>query len=149
MKNINKIKERIKEDIKRYYSVAFAFLVYNIIVRKIFNAFCPFLITTGFPCAGCGMTRAVLYILTGRIERGIHLNPTAPIWILLIIWFLGSRYLMGITPKCAKLLLSVAALITFGVYLYRMINFFPDTPPLVFYRNNLISRALSIINGGQ
>ena len=137
------MRERLKADIKRYYPAAIALLIYNVIARKIFHAFCPFLIATGFPCAGCGMTRAAFFILTGRMQRGMRLNPAAPMWILFILWFLGIRYLKGHAPKCANLILAAIALITLGIYVYRMAYFFPGSPPLVFYRNNLISRVLT------
>ena len=119
-----------------------AFLLYNIVVRTIFHAYCPFLIVTGFPCAGCGMTRAVFYILTGRIGRGMALNPAAPLWIVFLLLFFVERYVRGRMPGYIKLALVFVVLATFGIYLYRMICQFPGSPPLVYYRNNLIARTL-------
>lgn len=139
--------KRLINDLKAFYPAIIAFAIYNIIVRKMFHAYCPFLILTGFPCAGCGMTRAVFYILTGRIRRGMALNPAAPMWIVFLLWFFAERYLRGRTPKYVKAVLAMVVVITFGIYLYRMIHFFPGSPPLVFYRNNLISRALRMMNG--
>ncbi|MCD8039455.1 MAG: DUF2752 domain-containing protein [Lachnospiraceae bacterium] len=136
--------DRLKKDIKSFYPAILLFELYNIIVRLLFHAYCPFLIVTGFPCAGCGMTRAVFYILTGRFARGMELNPAAPLWILFIIWFFAERYLRGRTPRALKPVLAVVAAVTFGIYLYRMICFFPGNPPMVFYRNNLISRILRL-----
>lgn len=141
------MKDRLKKDLKTFYPAAIVLVIYNIIVRKIFHAYCPFLIATGFPCAGCGMTRAVFFILKGEIKRGMSLNPAAPLWIIFLIWLFGERYLRGRTSKHVKAALAVVVLVTLGIYIYRMINFFPGSPPLVFYRNNLISRALRIING--
>ena len=134
-------------DIKAFYPAVIVFVMYNVIVRKIFHAYCPFLIATGFPCAGCGMTRAVFYILTGRIKRGMALNPAAPMWIGFLLWFFVERYLRGRTPKHVKAVIAIVVVITLGIYLYRMIMFFPGSPPLVFYRNNLISRMLRRMNG--
>lgn len=139
--------EQLKKDIRGFYPAAIAFFIYNLVVRTIFHAYCPFLITTGFPCPGCGMTRAVFYLLTGRIERGMSLNPAAPLWIALIVYFFIERYLRRRTLKYVKIALAVVVVITFGIYLYRMVHFFPGSPPLVFYRNNLISRALRMIRG--
>lgn len=139
--------KRLINDLKAFYPAIIAFAIYNIIVRKMFHAYCPFLILTGFPCAGCGMTRAVFYILTGRIRRGMALNPAAPMWIVFLLWFFAERYLRGRTPKYVKAVLAMVVVITFGIYLYRMIHFFPGSPPLVFYRNNLISRMLRRMNG--
>lgn len=141
------MKDRLKKDLKTFYPAAIVLVIYNITVRKIFHAYCPFLIATGFPCAGCGMTRAVFFILTGEMKRGMSLNPAAPLWIIFLIWLFVERYLRGRTSKHVKAALAAVVLVTFGIYIYRMINFFPGSPPLVFYRNNLISRALRIING--
>ncbi|MDE7265945.1 MAG: DUF2752 domain-containing protein [Lachnospiraceae bacterium] len=139
------MKERIKADIRNFYPAVIVFAIYNLVARSIFHAYCPFLITTGFPCPGCGMTRAAFYLLTGRFNRGMSLNPAAPLWIAFIVCFFIERYLRGRTPKYMKILLAVVVLITVGIYLYRMAHFFPGSPPLVFYRNNLISRTLRII----
>lgn len=134
--------KRLAKDIKAFYPAVIAFGIYNFVVRKIFHAYCPFLILTGFPCAGCGMTRAIFFILTGRIKRGMALNPAAPMWILFLVWFFIERYFRGRTPKYTKVVLAVVVLVTFGIYVYRMVNFFPGSPPLVFYRNNIISRIM-------
>ena len=139
------MKERMKADIRNFYPAVIVFVIYNLVVRNIFHAYCPFLITTGFPCPGCGMTRAAFYLLTGRFNRGMSLNPAAPFWIAFIVCFFVERYVRGRTPKYMKILLAVVVLITVGIYLYRMVHFFPSSPPLVFYRNNLISRTLRII----
>lgn len=61
---------RIWKDIKNFRAAACFIAVYNVAARMLFDAFCPQLILTGLPCAGCGMTRAVFYILTGRLARG-------------------------------------------------------------------------------
>lgn len=77
----------------------------------------------------------------------MSLNPAAPLWIALIVYFFIERYLRRRTLKYVKIALAVVVVITFGIYLYRMVHFFPGSPPLVFYRNNLISRALRMIRG--
>lgn len=85
--NIKSIWKRIVLDIKNYYIAILLFAALNIVVRTVFHAFCPFLIITGFPCAGCGMTRAVICFLTGQFTRGMNLNPAAPFWIAWIAFF--------------------------------------------------------------
>lgn len=143
MRNTRIILERIWNDIKRFRAAILALFLYNVIARSVFHAFCPQLILTGFPCAGCGMTRAVFYILTGRFARGMHLNPAAPLWILFLVWFFGNRYIRGSHPKSTQLWLGLVCFATLAIYLYRMLNFFPGEPPLVYYRNNLLRRLLA------
>ncbi|MDE6620656.1 MAG: DUF2752 domain-containing protein [Lachnospiraceae bacterium] len=134
--------ERIWKDIKTFWIAILVLILYNVIVRSVFHAFCPQLILTGFPCAGCGMTRAVFYILTGRFARGMRLNPAAPLWIVFLCWFFANRYLRGVHPKSAKLCLGLVCAATLAIYGYRMLHFFPGEPPMVYYQNNILRRLL-------
>lgn len=142
MQNARTVFSRLWSDIKRFWVAIFLVILYSVIVRRVFHAFCPQLILTGFPCAGCGMTRAVFCIMTGRFTRGMQLNPTAPLWILFLGWFFINRYLRGVRPKSTTLWLGLVCAVTLGVYLYRMFHFFPGEPPMVYYRNNILRRLL-------
>lgn len=139
--DFGEIWKRIFLDIKNYYLALILFLIYNIVIRMVFDAFCPFLIVTGFPCAGCGMTRAVFYILTGQIARGMQLNPTAPLWMAWIALFLYNRYVRGKSSKWITRVLILVAAITLAVYIYRMITQFPGNPPMTYYKNNIITKC--------
>lgn len=143
MRKIQVVLERVWRDIKSVRIAILALLLYNVIVRSVFHAFCPQLILTGFPCAGCGMTRAVFYILTGRFGRGMQLNPAAPLWILFLIWLFINRYLRGVHSKNTTLWLCFVCAATFGIYLYRMLHFFPGDPPLVYYSNNILRKIFT------
>lgn len=142
MQMIQIIINRIWNDLKNFRAAILALLLYNIIIRSMFDAFCPQLILTGFPCAGCGMTRAVFCILTGQFVRGMQLNPAAPLWILFLGWFFANRYVRGVCAKHTTLWLGLVCAATLGIYLYRMLHFFPGDPPLVYYRNNILRKLL-------
>ena len=144
---LGKICGRAAKDIKDYYIAIILFIAYNIIVRKIFHAFCPFWIITGFPCAGCGMTRAVFYLLTGRFSRAMNLNPAALLWLAFIIWFFYMRYVKGKTPRRAMMWLGIVCAATLAIYMYRMIIYFPSYPPLVYNRRNLMLRFIGLLQG--
>lgn len=143
--NIKSIWKRVVTDIKDYYIAILLLIVLNIVVRKVFHAFCPSLIVTGFPCAGCGMTRAVYYILTGRFKRGMNLNPAAPLWIGWIAYFLINRYILGKNSKWIMRFLAAICVITLALYLYRMFTQFPGDPPMTYYRNNIMSKYSTIL----
>lgn len=135
--------ERIWKDIKNFRVAILALILYNVFARSVFHAYCPQLILTGFPCAGCGMTRAVFYILTGSFARGMRLNPAAPLWILFLGWFMLNRYLRGVSPKSVYVWLGLVCAATLMIYLYRMLQYFPGEPPLVYYRNNILRRVVA------
>lgn len=139
MRKLKLIAARIIKDIKDLKIAILAFVIYSIIIRKIFKAFCPLLIITGFPCAGCGMTRAMYCLVTLQLKRAISLNPASPLWLMFVIWFMWNRYVRGIfNKKKTTIFLSVVCIITLVIYIYRMINFFPGHPPMVYYKNNII-----------
>jgi len=59
---------------------------------------CPFRIITGYPCPGCGCTRAVLNIFKGDIKKSIEYNPIPLIALILIVEESVSYCIFGKTP---------------------------------------------------
>lgn len=133
------ILKRVLADIKQYKLAFILFAIYNVIVRKFFHAFCPFLITFGIPCAGCGLTRACICLLTFQFNRAMRLNPAAPLWIALILYFLIVRYILGRKVRYIEQILGIVSFITLIIYLYRMFTMFPGDPPLVIHHKNIMS----------
>ena len=131
---------RILQDLKKYKWLLIGIGVYYVIVKERFHAFCPLVIITGFPCPGCGMTRAVMYMLQGQVERSWNLNPLAIGWILLAIWFVFRRYWCGKKVNELKILFAIIIVLMVLSYFYRMITIFPDYPPMTYTRNNILSR---------
>jgi len=126
-------------DGKIYILVILLFLLYYLMIRIRFHAFCPVVIITGFPCPGCGMTRAVLLFLLGEFKRSWNLNPMAAGWILFAIWFCYRRYWCGKKVIGWKYMVGVLLAAMMIIYVYRMINVFPAYPPMVYTRKNLVS----------
>ncbi len=49
---------------------------------------CPYKLTTGLPCGGCGMTRAFVAFARGQWRVGLGFNPLAPmVAVGMIGWF--------------------------------------------------------------
>lgn len=133
---------RVKQDIKQHGTGVLAVVVLYFIMHALFGAFCPSVIVTGFPCPGCGMTRAVLYLLKGQFSRSWALNPSAILWVAWVLWFAFERYIRGRKCKGLNRALVGIALFMITVYIVRMIRYFPDKPPYVYTGNNLFSRII-------
>ncbi len=134
---IREAAERVKRDIRQFWAVGVAFAIYSVIVRSVFGAFCPFLIVTGFPCAGCGLTRAGMYLLRGNFSQAAALNPSIFAFALLYCGYF--RYLEGTKVKGFSLALGVLVAVTLAVYIYRMYLYFPNKVPYVYYKRNLLA----------
>lgn len=133
---------RLWKDILDYKELGLVLLVYYLLMEAIFSAFCPLVIITGFPCPGCGMTRALLFVLTGQFARAWNINPAIYGWIFLALYVGVQRYLLGRKAKGWKVMIGILAVVMILVYIYRMYRYFPDRPPMTFTGNSLFERML-------
>lgn len=133
---------RLWRDLKEYKGLIPALLIYYFFVKIIFSAFCPSVIVTGFPCPGCGMTRALLFLLTGQFKRAWNINPLIYGWFLFALYAGVQRYWFGRSIKGWKAILWILAVAMIIAYIYRMYRYFPNRPPMTFTGGSLFDRVL-------
>lgn len=107
----------------------------------VFRHICPMVILTGFPCPGCGLTRAFLLFFSLHPLEAFTYNPAYPLWLLMFIIFFVKRYILG--KKLSSLFkysFLAVVIITIAVYIFRMSHFFPGSEPLVYYDGNIMAR---------
>ena len=46
------------------------------------QSFCPFKMLTGFPCAGCGITKSLVYLYEGDLYKSMYYHLLGPFVIL-------------------------------------------------------------------
>jgi hypothetical protein len=46
------------------------------------QSFCPFKMLTGFPCAGCGITKSLVYLYEGDLYKSLYYHILGPFIIL-------------------------------------------------------------------
>ena len=139
---MRKIGERICQDIKNLWPAAIAVIIYTVLVKLIFHAFCPMVVLTGFPCPGCGMTRSLFFLLTGRIGQSVWIHPMGIPIAGLICYFLWNRYILGRTAKGMKGLIIAAIVLLVVLYVWRMHLYFPNRPPYVYAEDNILAKTL-------
>jgi hypothetical protein len=64
---------------------------------------CPFRALTGYPCPGCGMTRAFSSIAHGELWRAVRYNPLSPLLFLALIavWAGAAATILNWPRVCA------------------------------------------------
>lgn len=131
---------RLLEDVKKYGPTVLVMLALYLVVHGRGPAFCYLINFTGFPCAGCGMTRAFLCLLGGQPGRAFYLQPMIFPVCAFLLYCGFFRYVRGKkVPGFSRLLiaLAVALLLFYGV---RMYLYFPDRIPYVYRQDNLLAR---------
>lgn len=142
---VKKIKEsgqRIRTDIKAYGPALIVFLVYYVIVHLLETAFCPLIQITGLPCAGCGLTRAFLFIARGEFGRAWFIHPLSFAIIAFVLYCAFFRYVRGSKIWGLKPLfvMLIGCLLIF--YVIRMFLYFPDRVPYVYAGDNVLANYL-------
>lgn len=131
---------RIAADIKEYGIAAVVVFIYAVIMNLVFHAFCPLVIFCGFPCPGCGVSRAALCFVTGRWQLAWQMNPVIYPIVLAAVYFAVNRYLLGRKAKGIKLLIAMIFVLLFLVYCVRMYRYFPHRIPYVYTECNVMAQ---------
>lgn len=119
--------------------VAVIAATYVIILRRFFYSLCPSVLITGYPCPACGMTRAGVLVLTGHFAEAARIQPFIYVLGLFAVVFFVRRYLfLKDSLRWAKWSLAIIIICMVLFYIFRMINYFPDTPPMTYYKYNLL-----------
>ncbi len=131
------------EDIKNMRDAAIVICIYFLVSRKIFRVSCPMVAITGFPCPGCGLTRACVSFVKGEFYEAFCQHAFVYVLIVYAVFFFVWRYLLQNDSKMLTRVGIVVLLLMIAYYFYRMICVFPGEPPMSFYRRNLIQIILN------
>ena len=97
----------------------------------------------GIPCPGCGMTRAWLSLLRGDFAGAFRAHPL--FWTLPFMgfWFLFAD---RVPQKAAAALTVLACVLFAGVYIVRMVLYFPHEEPMTVNSSAPLIRILKALH---
>ena len=96
------------------YIVGFLFIL--LFVYK-----CPMKMIFGIPCAGCGLTRAMLSFFSGNIEQAIAYHPLFFLVGTELVYLIFRRH-FKLNSKTELAILIVTLILFIVTYIYRMKN---------------------------
>lgn len=94
--------------------------------------------SVGIPCPSCGMTRAYKLFSQGDLVGAFHMHPLFFIPIVIVILFLVKKMDIVYRYKYHLLILFL------GIYVYRMINLFPNEDPMMFNHKAILPRIFNM-----
>ncbi len=131
----------IKKDVKDHGLAIVLLAVYCAVMHILFETICPVAAVTGFPCPGCGITRAFSLLFTLHFAEAFRMHACIVLWVPLIIWMLVRRWVFGKKGFPVVPLIVVTA-ITLGYYVFRMVTVYPGEVPMIFREKNLINMVM-------
>ncbi|MDE5855943.1 MAG: DUF2752 domain-containing protein, partial [Anaeroplasmataceae bacterium] len=104
---------------------------------------CIIKLTIGYPCPGCGMSRAMFAVLQFDFVKAFQYNPfifALPI-VVIGIAFKHIPFIKKVfNNKWVSLILII---LVFIVYILRLVFIYPNVP-MDYYKNNLLSLFISL-----
>lgn len=126
-----------------------AFAVFFAAMQLIFGTIAPTMIFFGLPCPACGMTRAGLYFLRGDFSGSFAMHPLLVPGAAFCAAWVALRFLRPDRIKVLQVPGIILLVIFLAVYVYRMVSFFPDEPPMVVNENSVLHMLRGILMGAE
>ena len=134
---------RIRKDLKTILILIIVIVLWRVLCLYFFNASCPSVIFCGFPCPGCGLTRAFVLLIQGRLYESLAMNPMAIPVLLFILWCLYWHYVKAEKIRFFTPLLIALCLSAIAVYICRMALWFPTRMPMTFTHGSVLGGILT------
>ena len=142
MEKLRKSAERLSADLWEYRYALIGLALYYLFTKLLGMPFWPMRSITGFPCAGCGLTRAFLYLAGGKAMEAARMNPMAFPVLAFILYCAWYRYGKGTGIPILWPLLGVLVAGMLLFYAVRMYQHFPDRTPYVYTQGSLLEKRL-------
>lgn len=130
---------RFAADVKQYGAAVAAVVLYMLVTRLVFHAFCPLVIFCGVPCPGCGVTRAAGLFLTGRWAAAWQMNPMIFPIAAAAVYFGWNRYIIGRRAAGIKAIVVSLLILMIAVYGVRMYLYYPNRVPCIYTEDNMLA----------
>ena len=100
--------------------------------------------TTGYPCPGCGLTRAFYYLLSGNFKESLRYHALLiPVLLYLLYSGLSLYKLKKSNNKYFIIITIIFLLVILSYYAYRLIYNFPNTSPMTINDKAILQRIFN------
>lgn len=138
--------KKLLDDIKSARWAIILIIAYFAFLKNYLYTICPVVLLSGYPCPGCGMTRAMFKVLRFDFAGAWEMHPFIyPIGILFVLFCISRYLLAGKYMRFVKWFMIVIAVGMVVFYIYRMITMFPDVSPMTYYHGNYFNRLMNFI----
>ena len=94
----------------------------------------------GVPCPGCGMTRAWLAAFHGEFGEAFRCHPLFPLAAIIGVCLIGKDVPVIKRVSSCQWFWGLALTLLLAVYAFRMLRYFPRTPPMEYHAQSVLAR---------
>ena len=109
--------KKLKEDLYNNRYVVIGLIAYLLFMELVFHELCPVKALFHKSCPGCGLTHALIYLITGRFQDAINANYSIFFWIILAILFFIDRYVKKLNKYIIPVFIAITFIVTFVRYI--------------------------------
>ncbi|MFA5342181.1 MAG: DUF2752 domain-containing protein [Clostridia bacterium] len=135
--------KRLLSDLKKVWIPFTACLAYVVIMTLFVGEVCPSKIIFGLPCAGCGMVRALLLLVSLKFKEAYIMHPGIYVMLAAFIVFIIMRYVVNADIKWIKLLAIISLSLLLVIFVFRIFSSF-GTEPLTIYDKAIIFQLVHL-----
>lgn len=135
-------KKELLKDGKNFLMAAALCGLFIGVLSWVFGGTCWLRLITGFPCPACGFTRACLLLLKGDVAGAWHMHAMVFPVIFGVLFFLFCKYFLENGRKLWQWYGIILVTVAIVYYVWRMVRFFPQVEPMIFYSGNLLAGLL-------
>jgi len=137
---ISEIVRAVINDLLQIKVAIIILLIYGITAQILFDTICPTKIFCGYPCPGCGLTRAAFKVIFGfHIKEAWQYNPTIFLWLTYIVVWLWHRYVLKKSIKNNTAWVVFIGIITVLCYILRIYDYIPYSKLDEYQKNYMCS----------
>jgi len=116
------------------------------LLMRLTGTICYFKALYGIPCPGCGMSRAVYFLIKLKLKKSFYYHPLLLLSILAFTVFLGqkNRFLSKIYNS--NLFWNLLLIIFILTWIIRIFIYFPYSAPMDFNKSSLVFKLFKLFS---
>lgn len=134
-----------KKDLYGLLKISPFLIIYGFVFNHFFGSVCLFDATIGYPCPGCGLTRALISLLKGNLKESLTYHMLLIPTLIYLLYALLTLYKFNKKNRYVFFLVTFLFFITFiTYYIYRLNIYFPNQSPMTINEKAILQRLLNL-----
>ena len=138
-------KELLLRDGRNFLTGSVLCALYLFLLDRLLGGVCWVRLAFGFPCPLCGMTRATVLFLKGDFVGAWQMHALFYLVLFFVPVYIFFKYFVKNGRRVVGMYVIIFSIIAVGYYVYRMLYWFPEQEPLLYYPDNWLNYIRNLL----